>query len=227
MTGESDPTGTTTYREGRSALTWPLLAWGLFGPMAGVMTCIILGALINPLWFVGVLFLPLFAPFLIYSSLLYRNWPTGIWLDGLEVRIGAVRSPGAAHRTPTVTHQSWGLFTCPWSAVQAARVVTDPAELRQFRTSSRYHTLTNRWGSSARMTGCKLGVLPAPFMRAALVIDVDPTVATTPQCRPARFFGNGLSGRLSRVIQPDLGATWVVPTRRPEALRTALETLSQ
>jgi hypothetical protein len=32
-----------------------------------------------------------------------------------------------------------------------------------------------------------LGVLVSPFMRAALVIDVDPLAVTVPLVRPARF----------------------------------------
>lgn len=225
MTRGPDPASAAVYREDHSALTWPLLAWGLFGPVAGVTACVVLGVLVNPLWLIGVPFLPLFAPFLVYSSLLYRNWPTGIRLDGLELRIGAVGSPRAVRRTPTVTHQSRGLFSCPWAGVRAARVVTGAAELRRFTTSSRYHTLTNRWGGPGTMTACRIGVLSAPFMRAALVIDVDPAVAAVPRCRPARYFGNGMGGRLSRLLPPDPSSTWIVPTRRPEALRAALEAL--
>ena len=73
------------------------------------------------------------------------------------------------------------------------------------------------------MSHCNIGVLASPFMRAALVIDVDPfTVSTTP-IRPARYYSNFKDGRFSRLIQPRLSPTWIVPTRNPEALSKAIE----
>ena len=36
---------------------------------------------------------------------------------------------------------------------------------------------------------------------------------------------NGQDGRFSRLVQPRLSPTWIVPTRHPEALRKALETM--
>ena len=215
------------YQEARSALTWPLLTLGLFVPGAGVAACAVLAAAASPVWLLGVLLIPLLPPFLISISLLYRNWPTGIRLDTSGITIGAIRSPRARRRTPTVTHQSWGLFSCPWSQVRAARVVTDPAELRRLKAAPLYATLTNRWGtrrpgSPGTMTGCKLGVLTAPFMRAALVVDLDLGMAETSQIRPARYFGNGIGGSLSRLVRPEAGTTWIVPTRRPGDLAQAL-----
>ncbi len=228
MTTDSAPGPAVGYREAHSALTWPLLALGLFVPAAGMAAFVILGAAVNPQWLLGVLFLPLFPPFLAYISLLYRNWPTGIRLDQAGITIGAISSPRAAERTPTVTHQSRGLFTCPWSQVRAARVVTDPAELRRLKTSPDYSTLTNRWGTrrlggSRTMTNCKIGVFTAPFMRAALVIDLDLGMVEASHVRPARYFSNGIDGSLSRLIQPEMSTTWIVPTRGPGKLSKALE----
>jgi hypothetical protein len=40
--------------------------------------------------------------------------------------------------------------------------------------------------------------------------------------RPARFYDNYLHGYLSRRTKPRLSPVWVVPTRRPEDLRQAL-----
>jgi hypothetical protein len=97
-----------------------------------------------------------------WITLLYRNWPTGIRLDQAAVSIGAVGSPRAARRPPTVSHQRWGLFTCPWPAVRGIRVVTDRSELRQVKNSPRYYTLTNRWGTKRGMTHCNTGVLASP-----------------------------------------------------------------
>ena len=168
----------------------------------------------------------LIVPVLIWVTLVYRNWPTGIRVDEAGVSIGAVSSARAARRTPTVNHQSRGLFTCPWPAVQGLRVVTDRAELRRMKNSPRYYTFTNRWGAKRGMSHCNIGVLASPFMRAALVIDVDPAAATASQIRPARFYDNYLHGYFSRLTQPRLSPVWVVPTRHPEALRKALNATS-
>ena len=66
------------------------------------------------------------------------------------------------------------------------RVVTDRAELRQMKDSPRYYTFNNRWGGKAGMSHCNIGVLASPFMRAALVIDVDTLAVTAPRIRPGR-----------------------------------------
>jgi hypothetical protein len=221
------PVRPATYQEARSALNWPLLTCGLFAPAAAEIAFLILAVVVNPLWFLAMLGLPAFGPVLIYTSLLYRNWPTGIRIDRSGITIGAVRSPRAMQRTPNVSHQSWGIFSCPWSAVEDARVVTGPAAVRRLKTSSRYYTLTNRWGSKNAMTHCNIGVLTSPFMRAALVIDVDPAAVTGTPIRPARFYSNGKFGRFSRLLRPEMSSTWIVPTRDPEGLSNALEALTK
>jgi hypothetical protein len=220
---EPVPVRFTAYQEAHSALSWPLLACGLLVPAAAEIAFVILGIVVNPQWFVAIPFLPLFVPFMIYIGLLYRNWPTGIRIDESAISIGAIRSARATRRTPTVNHQSWGLFTCPWPAVEGVRVVTDRAELRQMKNSPRYYTLTNRWANNAAISDhCNTGVLAAPFMRAALVIHVDPHAVTTTQIRPARFFK---PWRYSHLVRPELSRTWVAPTRHPEALSKAFEAL--
>jgi hypothetical protein len=75
------------------------------------------------------------------------------------------------------------------------------------------------------MTRCNIGVLPSPFMRAALVIEVNSLTVTASQIRPARFYSNFKDGRFSRLVQPRLSATWVVPARHPEVLRAALQAI--
>jgi hypothetical protein len=211
-----------TYQEAHCALRWPLLALGLFGPAAVMAACVVLAATVSPVWLLGLLFVPIFLPFLMFISLLYRNWPSGIRIDESAISIGAVGSAAAARRTPTVNHQGWGLFSCPWSAVLDARVVTDPAEVQRLRRSPEYYTLSNRWLIPARMKRCKVGVLSAPFMRAALVVEIEDGPATIPRIRPARFFGNGMNGRVSRRMAPVTGSTWVAPTRDPGRLSRAL-----
>ena len=210
------------YQEAHSALNWPLLAYGLFAPAAAAIACLILGVVLRQPWFF-VIMAGLFVPVMIWITLVYRNWPTGIRFDASAISIGAIGSARAARRTPTVNHQSRGLFTCPWPAVEDIRVVTDRAELRRMKNSPRFYTFTNRWGGKARMSHCNIGVLASPFMRAALVIDVDTLAVTAPQIRPARYYNNFKNGYFSRLIQPRLSPTWVVPTRHPEALGRALQ----
>lgn len=65
------------------------------------------------------------------------------------------------------------------------RVVTDRDEPRQVKAAPRYYTLTSRWGNKAGMRRCNVGVLTSPFMRAALVIEVDPFEVTVSEIRPA------------------------------------------
>ena len=94
------------------------------------IACLILGVTLDQPWFF-VIAGSMLVPFMICSGLLYRNWPTGIRIDESAITIGAVRSARAARRRPTVNHQSWGRYTCPWPAVLAIRIVTDRAELRR------------------------------------------------------------------------------------------------
>jgi hypothetical protein len=209
------------YLEAHSALNGALLAYGVL-PVAAGIVCLIVGIVADQSWLFGSVG-ALIALMLISVSVLCRNWPTGMLVDESGVTIGAVRSARAAARRPTVNHQSWGLYTCPWSGVQAVRLVTDRAELRRMKNSPTYYTLTNRWGGKAGMTHCNIGVLASPFMRAALVIDVDPFTVTASRIRPARYYSNFKDGYFSHVIHPQLSSTWVVPTRHPDALSAALQ----
>ena len=90
------------------------------------------------------------------SAFLYRNWPTGIRITGDELRVGAVRSGRAVRRRPMVTHQTWGLFTVPLTAVRSMTVETDPAAIRRIRKSPDYFTLSNRYSKSRDARTCKL-----------------------------------------------------------------------
>jgi hypothetical protein len=213
------------YTEAHSALNWPLLTCGLFAPAAAEIGFVILGVTVNPQWFIPMPLLPLFVPVMVYIALLYRNWPTGIRIDESAISIGAVGSARASRRTPTAYHQSRGLLTCPWPAVEDVRVVTDRAELRRMKDQRRYDTFSNRWAGRRGMSRCHVGVLTSPFMRAALVLDVDTLAVTATQIRPARLYTNFKDGRFSHLVQPELSPTWVVPTRHPEALGRALKAL--
>ena len=203
------------YTEAHSALNRALLARYLLAPAAAETACLIAGVAFGQPWFFVIMGW-LIVPIMIWSALAYRNWPTGIRVDEAAVSIGAITSARAVRRTPTVNHQSWGLFTCPWPAVRGLRIVTDRDELRQIKNSPRYYTFTNRWGARRGMGHCNIGVLASPFMRAALVIDVDPDAATASRIRPARFYDNYLHGYLSRRTEPRLSPVWVCPPAAPK-----------
>ncbi len=211
------------YLEAHSALNGALLAGGLLPPLAAT-GCLILGVTTSQSWLFSLLGV-LIGLSLVSVSLLYRNWPTGIRVDATGVTIGAVRSARAVARRPTVNHQSWGLYSCPWPALADVRIVTDQSELRRMRDLPQYHTLTNRWSSKRGMRRCNIGVLASPFMRSALVIEVNPLAVRASEIRPARFYTNFKDGHFSHLVHPQLSPTWVVPTRHPEALRAALQAI--
>jgi hypothetical protein len=209
------------YLEAHSALNGALLAYGVL-PVAAGIVCLTVGVAADQSW-LSVPVGALFALMLVSVGLLYRNWPTGVLVDESGISIGAVRSARAAARRPTVNHQSWGLYTCPWPAVLGVRLVTDRNELRQMRNLPQYHTLTNRWSNKRGMRYCNIGVLASPFMRAALIIEINPSAVTATEIKPARFYTNYKDGQFSHLVQPRLSPTWVVPTRHPEVLSAALQ----
>lgn len=209
------------YVESHSALNGPFLLFGLL-PLAAEVICLSLGLAANLPWFF-VLMGPLFVLVMVSVGLLYRNWPTGVRIDEAGISVGAIGSARATRRKPTVNHQSWGLYTCPWSALSGVRIVTDRDELQRMKNSPQFYTLTNRWSNKLGMRRCNVGVLASPFMRAALVIEVNPFAVTASEIRPARFFTNFKDGHFSHLVHPQLSPTWVVPTRRPEGLSVVLQ----
>lgn len=210
------------YMEAHSALNRPFLTYTLLVPALIEIVLLILGVVFDQPWFF-VIMGGMSVPIMVASGLLYRNWPTGIRIDESGIRIGAVRSARASRRKPTVNHQSWGLYTCPWPAALDVRIVTDQDELRRIKNSPRLYTLTNRWSNKKGMRRCQIGVLTSPFMRAALVIEVNPFAVSATTIRPARFYTNFKDGHFSHLVQPQPSPTWVVPTRHPEGLGSVLQ----
>jgi hypothetical protein len=165
-------------------------------------------------------------PLMICGGLTYRNWPTGIRITDEEIRIGAVRSRRAARRSRqlTVTHQSWGLFRGPLVAVRTMTVVTDPGEIRRIKRSPDFYTLGNRWSKPRAMRACKIGVLTPPFMRAALVVELDSGSAHFPAVKQVAFHSRT---RGTTHLVPQESTVWVVPTRHPERLRAVVRQLGK
>ena len=211
----------TYYAENRVAVRWPLVVLGLLLPLACVAAFVVgVASGTGALWSTAAV--ALYFSLTFCSAFLYRNWPTGIRITGDELRVGAVRSARAARRKPMVTHQTWGLFTVPLTAVRSMTVETDPATIRRIKKSPDYFTLSNRYSKSRDARTCKLGVLTSPFMRAALIVELDAGWARFPSTRRAMFFPNEIGRPFRTFLTPEESLTWVVPTRRPERLRAAV-----
>ena len=117
--------------------------------------------------------------------------------------------------------QGHELFFCPWGGVRAVRVVETREEVRRlyfegFGLQRQHVRMSNRYAS--RYT---LGMLTSPVSKAALVVEVDPSVADVPELRSVRAFVAGQSQEGER------SSTWVVATRRPQQLRAALAGIHQ
>ena len=107
-------------------------------------------------------------------------------------------------------------------------MVTDQWQIHQIKKSPQYWTLSNRWGKPREMTRCMAGVLTAPFMKAALVINVGYADVVRPELRPARFFANYISQpKFSVRVKAERSPMWVVPTRNPDELLAYLTSLGR
>jgi len=231
--GSTDRDSGLLYAEDRCALRWPLVCLGLLGSAGGAslaVVCFWLG--VTTTWQRG--FASLIAAGVAVSCFwtlqLWSNWPTGIRVDTAGIRIGGVgrklddqRSAVAAH---SVLGQRHEVFACPWTAVRGI-AVTDRAGMRGLRAQ----LAAPRPGAHARRrpgqpgdtemrprtAGVRLGWMPAPFMRAALVIYVEPDKACFPPLRPWRWHG-----RWATLKVGTRSTVWLAPTRHPDALRAAL-----
>jgi hypothetical protein len=157
------------YAENGSALRWPyymhLVLLGLV-LIAGVVAAAVTG---DPVWSLPIavgISGEMFAGVIIGA-----NFRTGIQVRGDGIRIGAVSHERRRSRRslPWGDAQRKEVFFCPWDGVHRAAVVTDRATLKA--------------AGRLRSPGVKLGVLWAPFAKAALVLEIDPRYAVFPQFR--------------------------------------------
>lgn len=136
------------------------------------------------------------------------NRRTGIQLSADGIRIGAVSRVRRRRRgdLPWGSAQRGEVFFCPWDGVQRAMVVTDAGALKE--------------AGGLRKPPVRLGVLWAPFAKAALLIEIDKRRAVFPEFREPDwsrpFFRPYHPGPFSQ------SRIWYAPTRRPELLRLAL-----
>lgn len=144
---------------------------------------------------------------------IFVQWPTGIRIDGDGVRIGNVRHPDANRRHPPApSFQAYRVFSVPWAGVLEMRVVRHRRELRAMTRTSRRASTSGVKARGGLAVGFYLGMLTPPWMRAALVLEIDEQYATFPEfrTRQAAAVATSQVGTRSR--------TWVAPTRRPDRL---------
>jgi hypothetical protein len=214
-TEPAPPTQSTVlYAEDHCALRWPLIFHATFWPVLLVAASIVLIVDQNPN-LSYLLTIPLIGTALgIIAAVINRA--TGIRVTHTGVSIGGVRrqhhrrghNPGGSEPLPPATAQRMSVFSCPWSGIRHIELVTGRDRMRELARSR----------SDGGMLA--LGTLWAPFMRAALVIQVDLSQATVPEFRPPdtrRYWF-----KPSRPGPYTVSPTWFAPTRHPAQLRAAL-----
>lgn len=194
------------YAEDHSAIRWPywfhLVLWTIVFA-AGIAAAAVTG---DPDW--ALLITAGICGLVFALTFLLKNWPVGIRIGDDGIRIGAAgRRARPAGQRPWSDYQRWHELHAPWDAVRRTAVITGRPALRDARSLSRRNS--NR-----------IGVLTAPFTRAALLIEVDPRLADVPDFREpdehVPFF------RLGHTTPFEDSPVWYVPTRHPDALRAAL-----
>lgn len=192
------------YSERGCALRWPL-----FFHLVLWACVLVIGVpliTINP----SMSFVPAIGTLgvLVTVVIIAANFRTGIEISADGIRIGAVNHTRKQPRRslPWGDAQRKEVFFCPWNAVQRAAVVTDRTALKS--------------AGRLRNPGVKLGVLWAPFAKAALVIEIDPRSAVFPEFREP-----DQKRPIFRPYHPGPftpSSIWYAPTKRPDDLRRVL-----
>lgn len=194
------------YAEDHSAIRWPYylhLAVWIIVLAAAIAAGAITG---DPDW--SALLTVGICGLVFVVTFLWKNWPVGIQVGGDGIRIGAVRRrPGPPGKQPWSDYQRWHQLHAPWDAVRRVAVITDKKDLRDARLLDKRNI--NR-----------IGVLTAPFARAALLIEIAPSRVTVPDFRERDEKVPMV--RLGHLTPFEGSPVWYVPTRRPDALRQAL-----
>jgi hypothetical protein len=207
------PDGTVLYAEDHCGLRWPLLSQAILWPPLLVVSLVLVVITRNPdlSFLLAITLLGTWFGIIAVTV----NRPTGIRVTTDGICVGGIRR---AHRhaherkhpqaLPPASAQRTQLFCCPWPAIQHLEVITDRTEVRKLAKTRHNDGLL------------PLGKLWAPFMKAALVIQVDLRHATVPEFRPpdTRRYWFKVSRPGAFAISP----VWFAPTRHPAALRTAL-----
>ncbi len=201
------------YRETRTALPWRLVVSGGAVPAGLMLVGVVLGAAVDPAWFIAVAVVPICPPFSPYISLLWRNRRTGIVVDDAGVRIGApdggprlvsglmVRRSVGADRDQRGGHR---------------RHDERPPDLQRKSVLARR---ARPLALHARRRRPSAALRPDRADRRTRCADRNPGSATAAR----RYFGNYLNvGSFSRRYEPQESSLWLVPSPRPEDLASSL-----
>jgi hypothetical protein len=209
------------YAEDRAALRPTLVIFGVGLPVI-VVVCAVAGGITGQTGLIVPAAIALIVWVFSNSMRVFVHWPTGIRIDEAGVRIGNVHrpTPNRRRRPPAPSFQAYQVFSASWSGVLAMRVSTDRHELRQLSRQSRRASTKGTTARGGMAIGFYLGMLTPPFMRAALIIEVDPGHATFPEFRiqQAVAVASSQVGTQSR--------TWVAPTRHPQQLAEVVTTIT-
>jgi hypothetical protein len=205
---------TDLHRE-RGCARSPLLTfWGIVAPVAMIVAAAAgIGINVWPVYVGG--FVAALGCLIYPTNMLVRNWPSSIAVNSQGLSIGDTGRRPRSSVAPTT--QAQGRFQVDWPEVVRVDVVEGKAGLAGlwtlFGAVGRVKPAKLRRGPYTAGQGVTYveGLLVVWGMRAALVITLrDPDVGERPAYRSVR--GQGHVRR----------AVWAAPTRRPEALRTAL-----
>lgn len=200
------------YAEDRAALRPGVVLLGIGMPVI-VVLAVVLGGVTGSEAYLAPAAVALFVWIFTNSMRIFVHWPTGIRIDQGGVRIGNVRQPDANRRHPPApSFQAYRVFSVGWPGVLSMRIVRDRDELRRLAKQSRRASTAGVKARAGTAVGFYLGMLTPPFLRAALVLEVDEQYATFPEFRVRQAAGVATSqvGTRSR--------TWIAPTRQPERL---------
>lgn len=208
----------TWYAEDRSALRPPLVLLGAILPLIVVLAAAF-GVIAHTESVLLIIVIALLLWVFTDARHLMLVWPVGLRVDADGIRIGGVRraerKPGrkARKKPPPPSFQGYHVFTCPWQGVRSLEVVTDRTRLRELKRESTRAPKSEVHARGGIALGYYLGMLATPFMRAALVIEVDPAYARYPTFRVQQALSVATSQQGTR------SSTWLVPTRHADQVR--------
>lgn len=205
------------YREDRCAIGW-LLVVNAVGSLIAMVGFGIVMTLPHLPGFGIISALAGFWALIMWFPLIFGSY-VGIRVDTDGIQIGGMRSRERRirhHRWPPrkpfhVGSQGRAVFTCPWEGARSLYLITDREDFKHLRRD--YKRFKKEW----KGTLGAVGVLDVPFTRALLIITHNAIDATSD---PPTFRANW---QQYANLEPVESPTWVVPTKRPEALRAALE----
>jgi hypothetical protein len=211
-------TGELLYAEDRSGLERRVVVQAIVAPLIliaisvpyGLVASNGLAALLLIPWGIAGIWTLISLAGLIY------NWPIGMRIDSAGIRIGGLRawekrqlSGQWPPRKPFhVGSQGRAVFTCPWEGVTELYLITSLAEFKPLIQQKRAF----RKRTSQLRT--PLGFLGT--VKAGLVVVTNPALTHSD---PEAFRANRSQiGPVKGILSP----TWLVPTRHPQGLRSAL-----